>query len=147
MLIELTLICALAQPPQRPATPALPPDHQVALVLGEKMTVFIRLDDARRLHRALTTGGPLPRRLRVRIQHGEMYANGILRNMVRERDDGRVLAALVVALGTLPDRERLSAPRLGTRERLDWEVRRGVHLPTQKPEPVRQRRVRRLRRS
>lgn len=47
-------------------------------------------------------------------------------------EDKRMHAALTVALGTLPTGE--AAPILNTRERLDWEIRRGVRPPLQKPD-------------
>lgn len=44
--------------------------------------------------------------------------------------EAKRFAALTQALGTLPRVE--SVPTLGTRERLDWEIRRGVRPPLQK---------------
>lgn len=52
---------------------------------------------------------------------------------IENEDDLRLHAALTVALGTLPKGE--AAPLPNTRERLDWEIRRGVRPPLQKPEP------------
>jgi hypothetical protein len=56
-----------------------------------------------------------------------------------ERQNDRLLAALVVALGTLPDERRVFFDTLAKADPycLDWEVRRGVRLPTQDAEPVR----------
>ena len=48
-------------------------------------------------------------------------------------EDKRMHAALTNALGTIPT-TRGSAPTLNTRERLDWEIRRGVRPPLQKPD-------------
>jgi hypothetical protein len=139
MLIELTLICVLAQSPQRQVATTPPPDHQVALVFSDtdpSQAVFIRLNDARRLHRALSTGGKLPRRVRVTLADG---STGTFRELQRTKNDARVLAALVAALGTVPD-ERRVAPFVNDPARLDWEIRRGVTLPTQEPKPIRRRR-------
>lgn len=52
----------------------------------------------------------------------------------RTLDQEKWFAALTVALGTISERE--TAPHVNsTRERLDWEIRRGVRPPLQKPDP------------
>lgn len=106
-LIELTLLLALAQQPRVQPTTTLPSDHQVALVFNDTDTRRMRLDEARRTYRRLSGKKTL------------------------SDEDARLHAALTFALGTLPDAERLSAPELGTKERLDWEIRRGVRRPLQ----------------
>jgi hypothetical protein len=114
VLIELTLLIALAQSPRQSVNASpLPPSHLVALVFSDTDTQFARLDDSQRLYDAIEA-----KRLAGTWND----------------DDRRLYTALTIALGTLPDRERLSVPRLGTRERLDWEVRRGVRLPVQERE-------------
>lgn len=111
MLITLILACVFARPPQQLPTPVLPPDHLVALVFSDTDTQRMRLDDAEAAYAALEV-----QKVTTTLSDG----------------DARLHAALTLALGTLPDVQRLSVPLLVTRERLDWEVRRGVRLPVQR---------------
>lgn len=101
----LVLLCLLILPPQqKPET--------VALVLGNDpiRIAFVRTEEAERLYQ----------KIQVRIE-----------NKTANEDDLRLHAALTVALGTIAD-EELTAPSLpNTRERLDWEIRRGVRPPLQ----------------
>lgn len=102
--------CAAPQP----APPALPPSHLIALVFSDTDVRRMRLDDAEKLYAQLE----LDKFLTIQL----------------DDEDERMFAALTTALGTLPDARRLSAPLLGTRERLDWEVRRGVRRAAQSPD-------------
>jgi hypothetical protein len=114
MILGLVLLYVLAQsPPRQATTPRLSPSHLIALVFSDTDVQRMRLSDARKTYARLEA----------------KKATTTLSD-----EDSRLYAALTIALGTLPDRERLSAPRLGTRERLDWEVRRGVRLPVQRKE-------------
>jgi hypothetical protein len=113
IVAELALLVALAQRPQpRPLT--LPSTHLVALVFCDLCEpVKIGLRQALLLYREARQGS-------------------LISALFTERQNARLLAALVVALGTLPDAERLTVPGLpGTRERDDWEVRRGVRRAVQ----------------
>jgi len=86
----------------------LPLDHLVALVFSDTDIQPVKLAEAERMY-------------------VELEAKRIAG--LWEDADRRLHAALVIALGTLPD-ERLVAPGLpGSRERLDWEIRRGVRTP------------------
>lgn len=60
MLINLVLLYALAQSPQR-ATPALPPSHQLALIFSDTDTRLMRLDEAERAWRKLRRRNTDPR--------------------------------------------------------------------------------------
>lgn len=123
MISELVLLYAVARPPQQAAT-ILQPDHLVALVMDEGRT-----------------------ELKIELTHAQVLYE-ILEQRKSRRPlsdlENRFYAALTIALGTLPDAQRLSVPLLGTRERLDWEVRRGVRLPTQDAEGVTVERKRKL---
>ena len=110
MLIELTLFCALLQQPTPAPTITLPLDHRVALVFSPTDIREMRLDEAERRYRALEARK---------------------RTATLDNADARLHAALTIALGTLHD-ERLIVPRHGTRERMDWEVRRGVRRAAQR---------------
>lgn len=82
--------------------------------------------------------GPDPVRIEImekseaEVLYTQLQAKQI--RMGLEDQETKTLAALVIALGTVPDHKRLTAPRLNTRERLDWEIRRGVRRPLQTPE-------------
>jgi hypothetical protein len=118
MIAELALLVALTQQPQpRPLT--LPPTHLVALVFCDSCDpVKIELRQALLLYR-------------------EAQQGALIGLFTPEQND-RLLAALVVALGTLPDERRVFFDALAEADpyRLDWEVRRGVRLPTQDAELV-----------
>jgi hypothetical protein len=112
MLIELTLFLALTQQPPPQSAPTLPSGHQVALTLHDGRT-----------------------RLTMDLDHAERLYALLERQKGRRRlseEERRFHAALTLALGTLQDASRLTAPLLGTRERMDWEVRRGVRRPVQR---------------
>lgn len=106
----LALLCLLTfLSPQQQTKP-----ETVALILGDDpvRVAFVPTEQAEVLYE----------KIQVRIE--KKTAN---------EDDLRLFAALTVALGTLPKSE--AAPLPNTRERLDWEIRRGVRSPLQKPEP------------
>jgi hypothetical protein len=89
--------------------------EKVALVFGPEPEQIVLMD-----------------RYQAEVRFTELQAKQI--RLGPDAEEKKVFAALVWALGTLPDRERLTAPPVNTRERLDWEIRRGVRKPLQKPE-------------
>jgi hypothetical protein len=111
MIIELTLLLTLTQQPRAQPAPALPPDHQVALMFCETCNpVLVRLSEAKRLYRIT----------RRRELVGKVFT---------KEENERLRAALVQALGVQTEVPHVNQ----VRERLDWEIRRGVRPPLQRP--------------
>lgn len=103
-LLCLLFLSPLQQSNQKPET--------VALVFGPEpeQIQFMQTSEAERLYEALE----------------------LKREAGTETDeDKRVHAALTASLGIIPTTQG-TAPILNTRERLDWEIRRGVRPALQK---------------
>lgn len=88
-----------------------PKPETVALVFGPDPAriEFMQTDQAEKLYSAI----------KLKVE----------KNTATE-DDLRAFAMLTQALGISPTQE--TAPELNTRDRLDWEIRRGVRKPLQK---------------
>jgi hypothetical protein len=94
-----------------------PKPETVPLTFGPEpeRIVIIKRSEAEKLYREVKKGSLI----------GPIYT--------REEND-RLFAALTVALGTSL-RADSEVPALNSRDRLDWEIRRGVRKPLQKPDP------------
>jgi hypothetical protein len=84
--------------------------------------------------------GPEPERIEIiKTSEAELLFVELQAKEIKfglNEEEKKTLAAVTYALGIIPDRDRLTVPRLNSRDRLDWEIRRGVRLPTQDAEPV-----------